>query len=303
LLGIGGATGVGSIIYALTVMSKLLRDDDLLADAHRAAALISDDLIAADTHLDVTAGSAGAILSLLRLHDDTGSRDVLDRARRCGQHLLAQDRRGAPGRRSWEGAGPHTHVLNGMSHGAAGFAYALSSLASVTGRVDFFDAATECIEFERASYDAKRADWKDFGTAEPHWRSQWCHGAVGIGLARLGMTKRGAPGSDDLAADIDKALAGTARGWPAHVDTLCCGSLGSVELAREAANVLQRGDLRELSTQRLWAVLENRISTHDYRWSGGARRFNVGLFRGLAGVGYTCLREVEDSLPNVLIWE
>jgi hypothetical protein len=27
------------------------------------------------------------------------------------------------------------------------------------------------------------------------------------------------------------------------------------------------------------------------------------LFRGLAGVGYTALRRVEDSLPDVLIWE
>ena len=29
----------------------------------------------------------------------------------------------------------------------------------------------------------------------------------------------------------------------------------------------------------------------------------LGLFRGLAGVGYTLLRQVDDSLPNVLIWE
>jgi lantibiotic modifying enzyme len=29
----------------------------------------------------------------------------------------------------------------------------------------------------------------------------------------------------------------------------------------------------------------------------------LGLFRGLAGVGYTALRRVDASLPNVLIWE
>ena len=47
------------------------RDDDLLDDAHRAAELFSDDLIAADKQLDVIGGSAGAILGLLRLHRDT----------------------------------------------------------------------------------------------------------------------------------------------------------------------------------------------------------------------------------------
>jgi lantibiotic modifying enzyme len=27
------------------------------------------------------------------------------------------------------------------------------------------------------------------------------------------------------------------------------------------------------------------------------------MFRGLAGVGYTLLRRVDGSLPNVLIWQ
>ena len=31
--------------------------------------------------------------------------------------------------------------------------------------------------------------------------------------------------------------------------------------------------------------------------------FNLGLFRGLAGVGYTLLRQIDGSLPNILIWE
>jgi len=27
------------------------------------------------------------------------------------------------------------------------------------------------------------------------------------------------------------------------------------------------------------------------------------LFRGLAGLGYTLLRRIDSSLPNVLVWE
>jgi hypothetical protein len=29
----------------------------------------------------------------------------------------------------------------------------------------------------------------------------------------------------------------------------------------------------------------------------------LGLFRGLAGVGYTSLRQADGSLPNVIIWD
>ena len=50
-------------------------------------------------------------------------------------------------------------------------------------------------------------------------------------------------------------------------------------------------------------VLQRAAATGDYRWNSGKRQFNLGLFRGLSGVGYTLLRQIDTSLPNVLIWE
>ena len=303
-LGIGGATGLGSIVYALTVMSKSLHDDDLLADAHVAAELFTDDLIAADKQLDVMGGSAGAILGLLRLYRDTQSSDVLKRAIKCGEYLLRQPRVGPEGHRGWSGQGSGPHGLNGMSHGAAGFAYALASLSAATGRDEFAKAASECIAFENLSYDAERSNWPDLrGDGEPGWPCQWCHGAPGIGLARIAMTKRGGLDSKLLATDIRNALVGVERGWPGPLDTLCCGALGSIEFFCEAGSALGRSDLRELASRRLMNLLEAATSTGDYRWNSGNRQFNLGLFRGLAGVGYTSLRQVDGSLPNVIIWE
>jgi type 2 lantibiotic biosynthesis protein LanM len=302
-LGIGGATGLGSIVYALTVMANLLEDADLLRDAHRAAELMSDDLIAADKQLDVIGGSAGAILGLLRLYRDTQSEEVLRRVGQCGEHLLTQPRAGVEGCRSWRGQTAGSRPLTGMSHGAAGFACALSLLAAATGREDFAVAASECIRFESASYDAEHNNWPDFREAEPHWPCRWCHGAVGIGLARLAMRARRSTHAAVEEADIRNALAGAARGWPGDYDTLCCGALGSVEFFSEAGKALARADLSELASRRLAAVVANAAASGDYRWNGGARRFNLGLFRGLAGVGYTCLRQLAGSLANVLIWE
>ena len=303
-LGVGGATGLGSIVYALAVMSKLLHDDDLLADAYVAAELFIDDLIRADKQLDVVGGSAGAILCLLRLYRDSKSVDVLNRAIKCGEHLIAQSRLGPEGRRSWVGQGFGKQALNGMSHGAAGFAYALASLSAAAGREEFAQAASECIAFENSSYDANRNNWPDLrGEGQPSWPCQWCHGAPGIGLARIAMGKRGVADPEILANDIRNAVEGTTRGWPGAVDTLCCGTLGSVEFFCEASSALGRDDLRELASRRLAAVLETAASKGDYRWNSGKRQFNLGLFRGLAGVGYTSLRQADGSLPNVIIWE
>jgi class II lanthipeptide synthase len=302
-LGIGGATGLGSIVYAMSVMAKCLHDDDLLADARVVAELFTDDLIAADKQLDVIGGSAGAILGLLRLYRDSKSADVLKRATKCGEHLINQSRLGPAGSRSWVGQGFGPQPLNGMSHGASGFAYALASLSAATGRDEFMEYSTECIAFENASYDAARNNWPDLrGREGPTWPCQWCHGAPGIGLARIAMTRRGGLDSKFLATDVRNALAGVERCWPVQLDTLCCGTLGSIEFFCEAGSALGRNDLRELASRRLAALLEAAGSTGDYRWNSGNSRFNLGLFRGLAGVGYTALRQVESSLPNVLIW-
>ncbi len=303
-LGIGGATGLGSVVYALTVMSKYLRDDGLLADAHAAAELFTDDLIAADKQLDVIGGSAGAVLCLLRLYRDGHSETVLSRAIRCGEHLIAQNRVGQAGHRSWVGQGSGHRALNGMSHGAAGFAYALASLSAATGRGEFAQAAAECIEFENSSYSAERKNWPDLRVDDgTSWPCQWCHGATGIGLARIATAKQSGMDAKISVRDIRSAVDGARSAWPAAVDTLCCGTLGSVEFFSEAGSVLGLSDLRELALSRLAGVLTAAEASGDYRWNSGKRQFNLGLFRGLSGVGYTALRRVDDSLANILILE
>jgi type 2 lantibiotic biosynthesis protein LanM len=315
-LGIGAATGLGSIVYGLCVIGKCLGNMTLLQDAERAGQLFTDELIAADKQLDVMGGAAGAILALLRLHRDTQSDDALARAIRCGEHLLAQDRAGDARHRSWIGQGFGGAPLNGMSHGAAGFAYALASLAAASGRDQFADAAAECIAFEDQTYDTARHNWPDLRVRDhPVWPCQWCHGAPGIGLARLATVQRiaaagalGAKLGDATAAtDIDNAVESVKRAWPGQVDTLCCGTLGGIEFLCEAASRTPdrtgAGELGELAAHRLAAILASAASRGDYRWNSGKRQFNLGLFRGLAGVGYTVLRRLDQTLPNVLVWE
>ena len=191
-----------------------------------------------------------------------------------------------------------------MSHGAAGFAYALALLAHATGRDDFAAAAAQCIAFENTSYDATRNNWPDFrGGEDVPWPCQWCHGAPGIGIARAAGVRRTGLDAALLSSDVRNALAGAERDWPGHVDTLCCGTLGSIEFFCEAAEALGRNDLREHASRCLAAVMADAAASGDYRWNVGKRQFNLGLFRGLAGVGYTLLRQADRSLPNVLIWE
>lgn len=54
---------------------------------------------------------------------------------------------------------------------------------------------------------------------------------------------------------------------------------------------------------RFKAIVESAKAPGDFRWNTGKAQFNPGLFRGLAVIGYTALRQAQLSLPNVLIWE
>ncbi len=120
------------------------------------------------------------------------------------------------------------------------------------------------------------------------------------------MSKSG--GMPAIRSDIELAVTGVTQNSPSPVDTLCCGTLGGIEFLCEAASTLKRDDLRKAAAQRLRAVLEHAAASGDFRWNNGKRQFNLGLFRGLSGVGYTLLRQAiaqraDAALPNILIWE
>jgi lantibiotic modifying enzyme len=252
----------------------------------------------------VIAGSAGGILGLLALYRKTQSKEVLAKAIACGEHLLRQPRQGEMGKRCWVVLGISESPLTGFSHGAAGFAYALSSLAKVSGREEFEVAAQECVAYEDSCYNKDVFNWPDLRTTDAtFFPSQWCHGAVGIGLARAASSRGGKSNVETIVRDINHAVQNTTANWPQHVDTLCCGTLGTIEFLGEAGEVLNQPSLGQLSDQRLAQIIANRHERGDYAWNAGGTAFNLGLFRGLSGVGYTILRKLDPQLPNVLMWE
>ena len=66
--GIGGNSGLASVLYAFVCIHRLIDDPSYLEAARRIARVITDEKIMADEVLDVHGGSAGAILALLALH-------------------------------------------------------------------------------------------------------------------------------------------------------------------------------------------------------------------------------------------
>ena len=306
-IGIGGANGLGSIIYSLVKISHFLKQPALFEDAQGFANLMTPDLIVADQQLDVMGGAAGAILGLLALYHKTGEQTVLDKAVACGQHLLEHriSINGSP--KAWKSF--HDQPLTGFSHGAAGIAYALLRLYSVTQNSDYLEAACDGIAYERSVFSTSAANWPDFRSfaqqnGQPGFMVSWCHGATGIGLGRLGGLS--ILETDEIHQDIEVALQTTQKYGLQGVDHLCCGNLGRCELLLLGGQKLSRPELLTMAQQRAAWVLARAKQAGGYQLFANLPNhvFNPGFFQGTAGIGYELLRLAHpEALPSVLLWE
>jgi type 2 lantibiotic biosynthesis protein LanM len=306
LAGIGGAVGLGSIIYTFVKISYFLEDDTLLQDARALSDWITPELIATDKHLDIIGGAAGAILGLLSLYKVTAETKVLEKAIACGQHLLAHRVRheGAP--RAWKSFGERP--LTGFSHGAAGISYALLQLYAVTLDCNYLEAALEGLEYERSVFSSSHANWPDFRslgqTGQPNFPVQWCHGAAGVGLGRIGSFE--ILKTPEIEREIEIALQ-TTQHYPLQtIDYLCCGNLGRVEVLLVAAQRCSRPEWFQVALQNTTNVVAKARQSGGYQFFPNLPNsvFNPGFFAGIAGVGYQLLRLAHPTqFPSVLLWE
>jgi type 2 lantibiotic biosynthesis protein LanM len=307
IIGIGGATGVGSIVYALVRISQFLNEPELLELARLAASLITQESIAGDRQLDTMSGAAGAILGLLALYQVTVEPAVMEQAIACGHHLLHNRIAGNSKARAWATA--DGKLMTGFAHGAAGIAYALLRLYQTTQESAFLEAAAEAIVYEHSVFCPTVGNWPDvrsftLSAGKPSFQTAWCHGAPGVGLARLGGLM--ILDTAEIRQDIAVALNTTQQFGLENLDRLCCGNFGRMEMLLVAAAKLSRPDLWETAQKQAVRVVARVRQTGAFYLFPELPRdvYNPGFFQGTAGIGYELLRlAYPDSLPSVLLWE
>ncbi len=308
-VGLGGFTGAGSAIYALVLLSEMLDLPSCLDDALRIASNITQEIISSDKDLDLITGAAGCAIALIRLHEKTGDFHSIRAAILCADHILSQPKSINSSGKGWSSFHFKNQALSGISHGAAGFALAFDLIAQVTGRSDHLLAAHDCLQYENSLFDVLAGNWADLrvsGELTSKYSScQWCHGAGGIGQARLGMLRSSSQYNidihrDKLFLDLERSLATVAAKGRRGLDSLCCGDIGNINLLIEAATLLNRPDLRSQAERWLAQIVTSRQSRGHFRWLTGDDRVNISLFRGMAGLGYTALRFLNSELPSIL---
>ena len=307
-IGIGGLSGLPSLIYGLVRISQFLEFPTLLEEAQRIASLFIPKLIATDKEFDITNGSAGVILGLLALHKASNSPEVLEQAIVCGHHLLNHRVVSASGYRAWATSDNKNILLTGLSHGTAGIAYSLLRLYEATGETAFKEAAEEAIAYERSVFMPEMGNWPDLreiSTKEGiSCMCSWCHGAPGIGLARVAGL--GILDNDEIRKDIEVAIKTTQSYTLSEFDDICCGNMGRVELLFTAAQRLSRPQLLKVAIEKATQVVTRAEQRETFTFSPNWKNtpFLPGLFQGVSGIGYQLLRlSHPDLIPSVLLMD
>lgn len=295
---IGGFAGWGAILYTLTHLGALWRDESLLDRAEQVAAPLGPQ-IDADDLSDIVGGAAGCLVALLGLNALRPSGPALSLAVRCGERLLERARPMEPGL-GWILDMAGQRPLAGFSHGAAGISWALLQLAAVVGDDRFHQAARGALEYERFLYRAS-GGWPDLrfeAPAQQHSMCAWCHGAPGIALGRLDSLRF----LDDagMREDIATAVDATLTGGFGKGHSLCHGDLGNLEILALASEILGAPGLAGRVGRLTGGVLAS-LREHGWRCGVLGKGEVPGLMLGLAGIGYGLLRlAAPERVPSVL---
>jgi hypothetical protein len=191
---------------------------------------------------------------------------------------------------------------------------ALAELDLATGSTDHTDLIRAAITYERSWFDSDRLNWPDLrdftrantrGGKEPSFPVFWCHGALGIGLARVRLFE--IMSRNDDAAEAEACLITALRlvseleraGTPFDMSP-CHGLGGVVELLLEAARVFRQSELADRARETLALGLEL-AGSDTGPWPCGVPDGgeNPSLMVGTAGIGHVFLRAADPTTPGL----
>jgi lantibiotic modifying enzyme len=296
------------IAYSAVQVGMQLRNGRLVEDGLQLAgqAVTSD----ADDHLlDVISGNAGAIAPLVWLAKLPGAAALRTAATVLAEELADAATR-TNGAWSWDnerasGGGVGATPLCGFAHGASGMGLALIEMGVHCERSEWIEGGLSAFKYEDKLFDVQSGNWPDLREWVLHDRQHgdaqrstsmvaWCHGAAGIGLARLRAYRLLPEHRGELIVGVQRAIHAATnqlRVQPPRADASPChGRAGVAETLLYAADVLQDSRLARRVARNWLSVIHPVGTIADWPCGVASGRNNPSYMLGYAGTGYALIR-------------
>lgn len=287
-----GMSGIGGLLRLYRNRAEVGSDPNIWDKrSDKLISAITDELLTTSEGSDLVSGLAGLAAPIAARHSRMPTKDTTRVLTKLGEILA--------GRQNDDGGwslAPGKPALAGLSHGASGISVALAEI-SVAVKDDYLaEAAARGVDFENVFFDSRARNWRDarknLSPNDQLSMHGWCHGSVGIGLARLrmiellGTHEKVANWTEDLSNAIEGAISAPST-WADH---LCCGNLGRATVITMAGKICSNRRWQSAGSQ----LAERVISSADgnpenYRLllgiDGTSGLRLPGLMTGLAGIG------------------
>lgn len=284
---ISAYNGLAAIAFGYFHVGALFDNKELI-DAAVTLVYEIEPLIESDVELDLIGGVTGVIIICVQLFNELKDEKILHIANKCALHLInsSTDRISSG------------ILLAGMSHGAAGMAWALIELWSVTGNKLYFNYAHLLLDYEKTLFSDKESNWKDLRFSEEGaFCVFWCHGAPGIGLSRALINLHYS--NKDIQEDIQISIEKTKKDGFGSSLCVCHGNYGNLEVLLEISRLLGKSELED-ETRNFASKLVSNLELNKWKMSFSYNLEAMGLMTGIAGVGYSCLRYRNSDIPSIL---
>lgn len=301
-------SGESGIVYSYILLYHLTKKKKYLNYAEKHA-LILKKIILEDQEYDIIYGNAGAIVVILELYSITKNKRYIELASMAGERLIEnQSSEKKEDFGGWIGAGSK-RALSGFSHGAAGIIYALSLLWKYTGNDRLLNSIEQGLQFERSLYNSDVGNWIDRRERSEEelekyscFMTAWCHGAAGILLGRC-KTYELLPSvyRKRIKPEIISAVKTVISTGFNTNDCLCHGNIGNTEIIIEYAKIFHEEELLK-KFRKIRVEIAKDICKDSYD-AGRAYLYGYkipGFMTGIAGIGYSLLRDINEDLPSVL---
>ena len=275
--------GEGSLVQAYVLLYRITGDMEFLSYAQKHFEVV--EMIAQqDQYYDYLSGNAGTIINAAGLFELTGKREYREFAVQTEKNLWSHAVKMKVGY-GYKTAGDHA-PLAGIAHGNSGFLMAYAKLIELAGDNGYSEKANELLLYEDSLYSEEKGNWFDLRREEQEKvMNAWCHGAPGILLSRLQLSK--VMDSEIVIGDIKRAAEALFVQKPGNHICLCHGIAGNLLIMNDYLKEYDNRGYRERYYNMLQGFLQNLDAAG---MQIPLEYLNPAFMNGISGVGMALIQ-------------